>query len=540
MLTSMFQSATLSLTGPSVFDQIFRTGSVWGGLHVALAFVAAGLCLSSLTLAVQWWSRSADAETRVAASSSDSRLPWIATGVLCVVTLASLSSFQFRFDDFGYLVRAAEAPWEFDSTLRVLSVNTLYRIGVLLGGGPAFFVITNLVMHALAVVLLRSLFLRAGCDRDEALLGAVLFGLGPGQIDLLVAGFGFQPTAGICVIFAVMLAVDAAADSDEHTRPSGRALATWACFLAAAGMFVKYPIVAFLPVYWWAWARFVRPRGGSEAWTSLLPVWVGAAIVGPLVMAHPLTTSAGEFDKAGLTGIPVNLLKAAIETAMEFVKLLILVRILSFSAADDRADSEIENQLELGRGFEFVSKVWCAVWHELRSSPFRWLAVVAVVPFLLNRHYFASYYMMPAFAWLSLIEARVLLSLVRVDQAAPWALVLAAVVLVPWIQVATNFYNPKMAQQHEFLSALHAATRGLEQPGAIEIVPSCLQPPATAETREAIEQLIDETGYDSLLWATGWHRVRVLALDGDHETHQEKGLAVYYCRGEPVRIRHWD
>jgi hypothetical protein len=449
-------------------------------------------------------------------------------GAFLAVAVLVVSRFRFHEDDFIQLLHAHDQPWEMDDSLRLVSGALLYGVGLRLGRG--WFMAVNLGVWIGSVGLFHALLRRAGHARDEAGIAAALAGLAPGYFPLMRSGIGFQPSASIGLSYAILLLVDAAGRTGAGERARRAGLLSIALGLTAAGVFVKYPMVAVVPVMAWVWGkRIVRGAPPPLSHHGFYASFAAAAGV-QLLLAHGASAQAGELDKAGVSALAANVANLGGRLWLPVHGLVLGAAILCIG---------LLVQGRRGDGPGLVR----AIEEELRGvdrwAPLALLAVIAAAPFLFNARYFAPYYVVPCWAWIAALAALPLAAVARrLDGGSRVATVLAAAALIPFADAKRTLHPGVEDDPTPLLDAARRATEGRPAPCGLVVVASCPTREATAASAADLRELYDATANGSgLRWATGWHAIDV-ALEGAGEPGRgaipascAAPLTLRYCAG---------
>ncbi|APR82872.1 Hypothetical protein A7982_08221 [Minicystis rosea] len=523
-----------TLTTPAELAMRAIGVSFRGGLADALALIAVVL-IAGAALVLTGKKRPPEPATNEARAPL-SLLAKLLGGAFVFVAVFVVSRFRYLEDDFFQLMRALDRPWEMDDSLRLVSGALLYGIGIRVGIG--WFMAVGAIVWIGSAVMLFHLFRRAGHDRDEALVAASIAGLAPGYFLLFRSAIGFQPSASIALHYAILLLVDAAARTrlDERARRVGFLLL--ALGITSFGVFVKYPMMAVVPILAWIWGKRIVREAPSPLSAHTFYASFAAAIAVPLALTHSIDSHSGELDKAGLA------LLANLGTAWRLLRPG-LVR-LAFGAAVLYVGAELLD----GRGF--LRRALAALRADLRAfarpdrnlSTLALLALVTLAPFLLNGRYFAPYYVVACSAWIAAIAALPLAFAARRLDARGRIGVLvtlfAAAQILPTEDLMKVRDTSIANDPTPLVDAVRRATAGLPAPCGLRLEVSCPTPEATAASLDDLRQLDAVTEHDrALRWATGWHEIDIDLAGRERRSEMPAGcapLVLHHCRGRGVWV----
>jgi hypothetical protein len=449
-------------------------------------------------------------------------------GAFLVVVALVLSRFRFIEDDYFQLVRAEDLPWQMDDSLRLVSGTVLYGVGRRVGAG--WFIAVNLAVWVGSTGLWLALLRRAGWARDEATIAASLYGLAPGNCPLARSGIGFQTSASILLWFAILILVDEAARTRTEERARRAGLLALALGLTGAGVFVKYPMVAGVPLFAWAWGRtMVRRAAPPLAGHAFYGVFAAAALI-PLALAHEADPQAGELEKAGVGRFVTNVLELLGRLWSASKPLVMAGAILVAFVAIEARPRGFTPAREAVRGAVAAASA--------RVRPIALLAAIGAAPFLLNRRYFAPYYVVPCWTFVAAIAAVPLAALARRTRHLA-ASALAAFAVVPLADAARTFDRRVENDPTPLLEAARRATASVPAPCGVVLAAQCSTEEATAASARDLAELFDRTeGAMGVRWATGWHgaEVAVLGARGAVSASCAAPLTLRYCAGEGMRL----
>jgi hypothetical protein len=514
----------------------------WEWHKGALAAGAFGVAIVLFAVAALWRGRR-EPRTPRELGRDDWRgapLAGVAASVAVASHAAMLTRFRFLHDDFDYLERAAKPFVEPDPSLRWLSTEVVFELGLRVRG-HGFFVVANVIALAACLGAFAVFSRSAGARGAEVVLATALFASGRGALDMIRSPAYFQQLLASAVVCASLAVADVRARTPLETRWRRLGLLASLAALGVLGAVTKYPVAAISApaVLLWLWAARGRLRDALVA--------AGSAVFGlglTLLLAHP--ARAGELDKASADRWGANLraaLRGAFDTVSPWWEVL-TITLVTFATV-----------LVLTT----PRRAWRARFATAVDGPFRrltadgggptghlpaWLVIALLYatfqfPFLLNGRYFPPYYVWLPSAPLALLAARMIVRATPSGRAAWAPALLGSMVLTDAVGFVVR--DSRSRGPHNDVEAWATSFRALAEqrvaPPVVRVSVACAAGGDIAASRRLLQEFWHFGGSGTALnWAMGWHYTRFeLAHEAAPPGPTATTAQIGWCENEPPR-----